>query len=104
LGPRDTVTNAALGGPKKFNLNFELLAPFPGAGNDRTLRLYGFVDMGNVYAENQPLRLGDFRSAAGVGVSWVSPVGPLRIALSKPLRKFAGDKIQNIQFQIGTSF
>jgi len=104
LGPRDAVTNASLGGPKKFNLNFELLAPFPGAGNDRTLRLYTFLDMGNVYAESQPIRLGDFRSAVGVGVSWVSPVGPLRIALSRPLRKFAGDKIQNIQFQIGTSF
>ncbi len=104
LGVRDTVTNAALGGTKKFNLNFELLAPFPGAGNDRTLRLYGFFDIGNIYGAGQPIRLNDMRSAAGVGISWVSPVGPLRIALSRPVRKFTGDKIQNVQFQIGTSF
>jgi outer membrane protein insertion porin family len=39
-----------------------------------------------------------------VGISWVSPVGPLRLAIARPVRKFAGDKIQSIQFQIGTSF
>ena len=38
LGPRD-VTGASLGGPKKLTLNAELIAPFPGAGNDRTLSL-----------------------------------------------------------------
>ena len=101
---KDAVTNASLGGTKKFNLNFELLAPFPGAGNDRTLRVYSFFDIGNVFGANQPIRLNEMRSAAGVGISWISPVGPLRLAISRPVRKFAGDKIQNVQFQIGTSF
>ena len=104
LGPRDATTAAALGGAKKFNLNLELLAPFPGAGNDRSLRLFGFLDVGNIYGDGQKIRLDDMRSAAGVGMSWVSPAGPLRLAYSRPVRKFAGDKIQNIQFQIGTSF
>ncbi|MEO6624285.1 MAG: BamA/TamA family outer membrane protein, partial [Burkholderiaceae bacterium] len=104
LGVRDAVTDASLGGTRKINFNFELLAPFPGAGNDRTLRVYSFFDIGNVYGENQPIRLNTMRSAAGVGISWISPVGPLRLAISRPIRKFAGDKIQNVQFQIGTSF
>ena len=104
LGVKDAVTHASLGGTKKFNLNFELLAPFPGAGNDRTLRVYSFFDIGNVFGANQPIRLNEMRSAAGVGISWISPVGPLRLAISRPVRKFAGDKIQNVQFQIGTSF
>jgi outer membrane protein insertion porin family len=104
LGPKDTVTGAALGGTKKFNINLELLTPFPGAGNDRTLRMFTFFDMGNVWGENQPIRFNELRAAAGLGISWVSPAGPLRLAISRPLRRFAGDKIQNIQFQIGTSF
>ena len=104
LGPRDVVTGASLGGAKKFNVNIELLAPFPGAGNDRTLRLYTFVDVGNVFGESQPIRLNELRAAGGVGISWISPVGPLRLAIAKPIRKFTGDKIQSIQFQIGTSF
>ena len=103
LGPRDTG-NLAVGGPKKITLNAELLAPFPGVGNDRTLRLYSFVDAGNVFAEKDPYRISDFRASFGIGLSWISPVGPLRIAIANPLRKKPGDRIERLQFQIGTSF
>jgi len=103
LGPRD-VTGASIGGAKKFTLNTELTAPFPGAGNDRTLRLFAFVDVGNVFGEDQPMRASELRASTGVGLSWISPVGPLRLAFAQPVRKFAGDRIQKLQFQIGTSF
>ena len=103
LGPRD-VTGSTIGGARKLNLNAELLAPFPGAGNDRTLRLFGFFDVGNVYGENDPVRTADLRASVGVGLSWLSPIGPLRLAIANPVRKFAGDRIQKLQFQIGTSF
>ena len=103
LGPRDTG-NLAVGGPKKVTLNAEVLAPFPGVGNDRTLRLYSFVDAGNVFAEKDPYRISDFRASFGIGLSWISPVGPLRIAIANPLRKKPGDRIERLQFQIGTSF
>jgi outer membrane protein insertion porin family len=101
LGPRD-VTGSVIGGPKKVTLNAEVITPFPGAGNDKTLRLFGFVDAGNVYGEK--FSLSTLRSSTGFGVSWISPIGPLRLAVAKPLRKFAGDRIQKLQFQIGTSF
>ena len=103
LGPRD-VTGSVIGGPKKFTLNAELQSPFPGAGNDRTLRLFAFTDVGNVYGDNEKVRLNETRASVGVGLSWISPVGPLRLAYAKPVRKFAGDRIQPLQFQIGTSF
>jgi outer membrane protein insertion porin family len=103
LGPRD-ASDLAIGGPKKLTLNAELIAPFPGAGNDRTLRLYGFVDAGNVFGENERFRVNDLRASTGIGISWISPVGPLRIAIATPLRKMPGDRIERLQFQIGTSF
>ena len=103
LGPRD-VTGSFIGGTKKIALNAELIAPFPGAGNDRTLRIFGFVDVGNVYGENDPIRANEMRASVGLGLSWISPVGPLRFAIANPIRKFAGDRIQKLQFQIGTSF
>ena len=103
LGPRD-VTGASIGGPKKITLNAEIITPFPGAGNDRSLRLFGFVDAGNVFGENEKIRFGDLRASTGVGLSWISPIGPLRLAIAHPIRKFAGDRIQRLQFQIGTSF
>ena len=103
LGPRD-ITGPVIGGAKKLTLNTEFLMPFPGAGNDRTLRLYGFFDMGNVYGELEKVDLGQLRSAYGMGLSWVSPMGPLRFAWARPVRSFPGDRIQQLQFQIGTSF
>ena len=103
LGPRD-VTGSSIGGPRKITLNAEVITPFPGAGNDRTLRLFGFFDVGNVFGEEEKIRFGEMRASAGVGLSWISPIGPLRLAIANPVRKFAGDRIQKLQFQIGTSF
>ncbi len=103
LGPRD-VTGSYIGGPKKIIGNIELQTPFPGAGNDRTLRLFGFIDAGNVFAEYEKYDFSTLRASAGLGVSWISPLGPLRLAYAVPIRKFPGDKIQKLQFQIGTSF
>jgi outer membrane protein insertion porin family len=107
LGPQD-ASGTVVGGSRKLNVNMEVLAPFPGAGNDRTLRMYGFWDLGMVGGPDGGLAINadanNLRSSIGVGISWISPVGPLRLAFAKPLRKFDNDRIQNMQFQIGTSF
>ncbi|MBI2724855.1 MAG: outer membrane protein assembly factor BamA [Polaromonas sp.] len=103
LGPRD-ASDLALGGPKKISLNGELIAPFPGTGNDRTLRMFAFIDAGNVFGENQKYSVSELRASVGIGVSWISPVGPLRLGIANPIRKKVGDRIERFQFQIGTSF
>jgi len=103
LGPRD-ATGSYLGGSKKVTLNAEFIAPFPGAGNDKTLRWFTFVDVGNVFGENQKVTAGELRASAGIGLSWISPLGPLRLAWANPVRKKPEDRLQKIQFQIGTSF
>jgi outer membrane protein insertion porin family len=107
LGPLDE-TGTVVGGTRKINLNAELLTPFPGAGNDRSLRMYAFWDVGSVAGDDRGLASNEnassLRSSVGVGISWISPVGPLRLAFAKPIKKFEGDKIQTMQFQIGTSF
>jgi outer membrane protein insertion porin family len=105
LGPKSTDTTPIyLGGPKKVVLNAEFMMPFPGAGNDKTLRLYGFTDVGSAFAEEQKLSFAELRASAGIGLSWISPMGPLRFSYAMPIRKQTNDKIQRLQFQIGTSF
>ncbi|MDM0016023.1 outer membrane protein assembly factor BamA [Variovorax saccharolyticus] len=119
LGPRDAVTDGALGGTRKAVVNAEFSTPFPGAGNDRTLRLYGFVDAGNVFAERgaglsdaQWKAQNGIRASAGLGIGWISPLGPLRLAYALPLKYqkldeangIAADRLQRLQFQIGSSF
>ncbi len=111
LGPTSPILSGIsagelvnIGGNRSVALNAEFITPFPGAGNDRTLRMFGFIDVGNVYGEGQKLTFSDMRASVGVGVSWISPIGPLRFAFANPIRKFPGDRIQKFQFQIGTSF
>ena len=104
LGPSDSTNSLYLGGPKKIVLNAELMAPFPGAGNDRTLRLFAFTDVGRAFGENEKINLNELRSSIGVGLSWISPMGPLRFSYALPMKRQVADKIQRLQFQIGTSF
>jgi outer membrane protein insertion porin family len=103
LGPVD-VTGAFIGGNRRFNLNNELYLPVPGANADRTLRIFVYADAGNVWGENERITLGSIRASAGLGVSWISPVGPLKLSYGTPIRKQPGDRIQRLQFQIGTAF
>ena len=103
LGPVD-VTGAYIGGNRRFNINNELYLPVPGTGNDRTLRLFTYLDAGNVWGENEKLTIGSLRASAGIGLSWVSPVGPLKLSYGLPIRKKPEDRIQRLQFQIGTAF
>ena len=103
LGPVD-VTGAYLGGNRRFNANTELYLPIPGAGNDRTLRLFTYVDVGNVWGELEKVTGDSLRASAGVGLSWISPVGPLKLSYGTPIRKRPEDRIQRLQFQIGTAF
>jgi len=59
-----------------------------------------------VFLDTEDIDMAQLRSSAGVGLSWISPVGPLRFAYAKPLKKFALDanRMQTFQFQIGTAF
>jgi outer membrane protein insertion porin family len=104
LGQID-VTGAYIGGNRRVNVNTELYLPVPGAGNDKSLRIFTFVDVGNVWWENAVGGVPNpIRASAGAGLSWISPVGPLKLSYAKPLRYTDSDKIQGFQFQIGTAF
>ena len=97
-------TGAYIGGAKRFNINTELYLPVPGSGSDKSLRIFGFIDAGNVWREDEKVTAESIRSSAGLGLSWISPVGPLKLSWGKPLRLQRNDRIQRFQFQIGTAF
>ena len=103
LGPVDAL-GGYTGGTKRLNINSELYLPVPGAGNDRTLRIFAYVDAGNVWGDHSMNLPDPLRVSAGLGLSWVSPVGPLKLSYGKPLRYVSTDRIQRLQFQIGTAF
>lgn len=100
-----------LGGDRKLTGSIEILAPLP--GGDRTLRVFGFLDAGYVWGyegvgvrqyRRQSMSLSDLRYSTGIGVAWISPLGPLKFSIAAPLNDKNGDDIQRFQFQIGTGF
>lgn len=108
IGPRDrdpfTGQDFAVGGTSRILGNAEVFVPVPLIKNSSQFRLSAFLDAGNVYAENQSIELGELRFGAGVGISWFSPFGPLKLVLAKALNAKEGDRTQTLQFQLGQQF
>ena len=103
LGPQDAQGNA-LGGGRLAVGDIEYQFPFPGSGADRSLRLSTFVDSGYVWGAGQKMSLGDLPVSAGLALSWISPIGPLKFSIARPLRDKPTDKLQAFQFTVGTAF
>jgi outer membrane protein insertion porin family len=108
LGPRDTSTGDPIGGSRMAVGNIELTFPLPGTGYDRTLRVFTFFDGGNVWGDpgqgGTTTGANGLRYGYGLGLAWISPIGPLKLSLGFPLVKHTGDQYQKFQFQIGTAF
>lgn len=108
LGPRDvdlvTGQEYSLGGTKRLLGNAELFLPIPGLKDSKQFRLSAFVDAGNVFGKDESYDFGELRYSTGMGISWLSPFGPLKLVYAKPLNDKEGDKTQSIQFQLGQQF
>ncbi|MBT8538679.1 outer membrane protein assembly factor BamA [Polynucleobacter paneuropaeus] len=105
LGPTYYNTNYGTyqptGGQSKIVTNVEYTVPVPGSGTEKTLRMFTFVDGGNAFGENINLVL---RYSYGLGISWISPLGPLKFSYGIPIKSQPTDNIQRLQFQVGTAF
>ena len=114
LGPKDLSDgdDSNAGGQASLNFSVELLMPLPGA--DRTLRWFTFLDGGWVWGDSYDVKgrvddsmkidFGDLRYSVGIGVAWISPLGPLKFSIAAPLNDKEGDEVERFQFQIGTGF
>jgi outer membrane protein insertion porin family len=122
IGPRDTISGDALGGQKYYVGSVTLGVPL---GLPKELGVSGrvFTDFGTLYQIEPtqivltPAQLAQtgglqpqveqspaIRASAGVGVSWKSPVGPIRLDLAYPFRKESFDKTQFFRVSFGTKF
>ena len=105
LGPQyyNSIYNTyqPTGGQSKIVSNVEYTVPVPGSGTDKTLRMFTFVDGGNAFGSNINLVL---KYSYGLGISWISPLGPLKFSYGIPYKSQPTDNIQRLQFQVGTAF
>ena len=99
----------------------ELLFPFPGIKDQHTVRLSLFADAGSVWDNktydftnqkkdpysgktHKSSLSNEARYSAGLAVTWLSPMGPLKFSYAYPIHKKPEDQLQRFQFQLGTTF
>ena len=74
--------------------------------NVQNVDIVMFADAANIWGVDYDSSLdkGGIRSSVGVGLDWLTPVGPLTFSLAKPITKESTDIEETFRFNIGTSF
>ena len=104
VGPVDSGDH--VGGNNLATLSLKSTFPNPVPENLRATSFL-FFDIGNVWGADYSDLISDsskIRSATGLAVDLMSPIGPLSFSYSIPLSKVSTDKEQKFLFNIGSSF
>ncbi len=102
LSPTDPNTGERIGGNKDLVVNLEYIFPLVGELGFKGVL---FFDMGNTWRQGDwPWDGEALKYAAGVGVRWYSPMGPLRIEWGWNLNPGPGEEKLVVEFTIGTAF
>ncbi len=108
VGPRDTATNDALGGNYFYRGTAELSFPI-GLPEEMGIAGHAFSDFGSLWSLDDVSGVNivdenSIRASAGLGVSWRSPMGPVRVDVAFPYTKEDYDEEENFRFSFGTRF
>ncbi len=104
VGPKDG--NDFIGGNYAATINFTSSIPQI-LENSENIDFLVFFDAGNVWGVDYfdgDDEGSEIRSATGVAVDWLTPIGPLNFTLALPVTKADSDKTETFRFNIGTSF
>ena len=65
-----------------------------------------FADFGNIWGVdyNSSLETDEIRSSVGVGIDWLTQIGPLTFSFARPLTQADSDVTETFRFNLGTSF
>ncbi|MFA5592135.1 MAG: outer membrane protein assembly factor BamA [Micavibrio sp.] len=107
IGPRDSFTDDALGGNIFYRGSAEVAFPI-GFSEEMGISGHAFTDFGSLWDidESGPglVDKSSLRAAAGLGISWRSPMGPVRIDYAVPYIKEDFDEEEHFRFSFGTRF
>ncbi len=101
ISPLDPVTQDRIGGDKMWFGTVSFIHPIvKDMGIDGEI----FTDFGNVYAADKDWDFSDYKKAAGFGLMWASPLGPLRLAWGFNLDQKTGEAGSTWDFSMGGNF
>ena len=104
VGPKDG--NDFIGGNYISAINMQSTLPIL-FQNSQNLDAIIFFDAANIWGVDYDSSLNDsskIRSSIGIGVDWMTVVGPLNFSLSEVITKNSTDKEQSFRFNLGTTF
>ncbi len=104
----------SIGGAYLVEGGFDFIFKLPFIDDQRSMRSSFFVDIGNVFSKDcgfdqsnincSELDFGELRYSYGVGVTWITQLGPMSLAVAAPSNEGPLDETENFQFEIGTQF
>ncbi len=119
IGPRDETTHDPLGGDYYYVGSLETSIPL-GLPKEYGIKAFGFSDFGALGGIDQSsksivengvtvtpgtiFQSFALRASAGIGVSWKSPFGLVRVNIAYPFLKQSLDKGQILNFNFGSHF
>ncbi len=104
VGPKDG--DDFIGGNYAATINFSSTIPQL-LQNSENIDLLFFVDIGNVWGVDYfdgDDEGSEIRSSTGLGIDWLTPVGPLNFTFATAITKADTDKTESFRFNLGTSF
>lgn len=106
IGPKDGEGTLArpTGGNQRLVTSAEVMYLIPGLGKERNARISTFVDAGLIRNSLESSPDDGARISTGIGLYFVSPFGPIQLAISKPLNPGPNDVTQTFQFTMGQNF
>ena len=102
IGPKDG--SDYIGGNFVSSINATTTIPF--LENIQSVDVVMFADAANIWGVDYDSSLdkNGIRSSFGIGLDWLTPVGPLTFSLAQPITKESTDIEETFRFNIGTSF
>ena len=113
----------SLGGNILIENSLELIFPTPFVQDRSSVRTVAFLDMGNAFTNEcyrpsdpdvpgftqhpycqEGIQLDEFRYSTGLGLTWITAIGPLTFIYSFPLNNQSGDRTEGFEFTLGQVF
>ena len=118
LGPRAVYDsffssyNRPTGGTYSLEGGLDFIFPIPFLEDSRSVRSSLFFDYGNVFSDNcksyetncSEFDLSELRYSVGIGVTWITALGPMSFAISSVFGDDELDETETFQFEIGNQF
>jgi len=99
------LNGKARGGELSYLTSTVIITPGKTFGiENENIRLGAFIDAGGIENKASNLDATNLRMSTGIGLTWLTPIGPIGVNAAKPILQKSGDSLETLSFALGMSF